>query len=321
MIRSFLLRDGLLSKDINLEESIDSLEKLKGLLWIDIQDPTRKETERILSEVLKFNPLIVSESIRPFQYSSTAIYKDHQFVAAHGVNITQDNRVAIGEVDFVLGSNFLVSVHASPMAAIDLTAKNIEDNPQIMSRGIDWLLYAILDMLVDSYFTVLDLLSERIEQMEDQSVEKPGPELLTQLLAAKRDVLAVNRVAGPLLELTRRLSRDQFDLIKGGSQGYFRNVYDHMLHINESSESLREVAEGALTIYAMAQSNRTNEVIKFLSLAATVGLPPVIIASVYGMNFENMPEISWEYGYLFALLLMAGMSLLLYMFFKVKKWL
>ncbi len=321
MIRSFLLKDGRLSKDINLEEEIESLEKLKGVLWVDIQDPTKKETERVLSEVFKFNPLVVSDSVRPFQYSSTAVYKDYQFVAAHGVNITQDERVDVGEVDFVLGSNFLVSVHADPMPAIDLAAKNIEDNPQVMSRGIDWVLYTILDMLVDSYFTVLDSLSEKIEQMEDQSVEKPGPELLSQLLAAKRDVVAVNRVAGPLLELTRRLSRDQFDLIKGGSQSYFRNVYDHMLRINQSSELLREVAEGALTIYAMAQSNRTNEVIKVLSLAATVGLPPVIIASVYGMNFANMPEIGWKYGYLFALLLMAGMSFLLYMFFKVKKWL
>lgn len=321
MIRSFLLKDGQLSKDVNLEEYVENVDKLKGLLWVDIQDATKKETEQVLSDTFKFNPIIVADCIRPFQYSTTAVYKDYQFVAAHGVDITQDNRISVAEVDFVLGGNFLVSVHGVSIGAIDKTIKNIEENPLVMSRGIDWLLYSILDLIVDGYFEVIDSLSERIEQMEDQSVEKPGPELLAQLLTAKRDVVAVNRVAGPLLELTRRLSRDQFDLIKGGSQSYFRNVYDHMLRINASSESLREVAEGALTIYAMAQSNKTNEVIKVLSLVATVGLPPVIISSVYGMNFKHMPELSWQYGYLLAMIFMVGISAFLYTFFRIKKWL
>ena len=321
MIRSFLLKDGHLSKDINLEEYVENLDRVKGLLWVDIEDGSKKETEHALSDIFKFNPIIVADCLRPFQYSTTSVYKDCQFVASHGLSITNENRIGVNEVDFILGTNFLVSVHGEQVGAVDGMIKNIEDNPQVMIRGIDWILYSMLDMMVDGYFPVLDSLSERIEQMEDQSVEKPDPELLSQLLTAKRDVVAVNRVAGPLLELTRRLSRDQFDLIKAGSQGYYRNVYEHMVRIEASSESLREVAEGALTIYAMSQSNKTNEVIKVLSLVATVGLPPIIISSLYGMNFRHMPELSWRYGYPLALLLMGALSLSLYLFLKVKKWL
>jgi magnesium transporter len=232
------------------------------------------------------------------------------------------NKVKVVELDMVLGRNFLISVHEEPIPQIETAIKNITEGPPVIpQRGMDWLAYQIVDQTVDSYLPVIDLLSDRMEQLENEALEKPEPAILAQILAAKRDIVTVHRTVLPLRELVSRLGRERFEQIDSSTQSSLRDAYDHMVRVSSASEVLREVAEGALTIYAMSQNNRTNEIIKALSIAATVGLPAIIIASIYGMNFRNMPELQWRYGYLFAVLTMVVVSAVLFVFFRRKKWL
>jgi len=189
-----------------------------------------------------------------------------------------------------------------------------------MSKGMDFLLYEIMDRLIDNYFPILDDFDEVIDELEYEAFHNPTRETLDRIFKLKRDVTSLRRITGPQRDIFNRLSRDSFPVISRRSAPYFRDVYDHLARISDLSDSYKDLTAGLMEAYLMVVSNRLNEIIKVLTLSATIILPLTVITGIYGMNFDFMPGINWRYGYFFVLGVMAMVGLGLLFFFKKRKW-
>lgn len=321
MIHSMYLdEEGNLTTDLTKERMSEIVKKQTGVLWVDLENSRQIEAVEILSNIFKFHALAIEDCFHPLQYARVDSYGTYIFVVAHALK-RQDSRVNTAEVDFFVGPNYVVSFRNEPLPALDQVIETMVKDRHRLQRGPDWLAHAIVDALVDGYLPVIEELTAKLDQLEEQALERSQRDTLLEIMSSKRDIVRVHQAAVPLRELISRLSREELPNIRPATQPYFRDVYDHIVRVSETSEILRETAEGALTIYAMSQNNRTNDVIKALAVIGTVGLAPVVIASIYGMNFDHMPELSWRFGYLFALVAMGAISAALFGFLKWKKWL
>lgn len=322
MIRSvYIDEQGNLSHEITTADMRKILDGKQGTLWVDMESPRQMEAVPLLSEVFKFHPLAIEDCFHPLQYSRVDSYREYLFVVAHGIKTGIAAKVETVELDFFLGVNYVVTFRSEPMPIIDTIHEVMIKDTRKFQRGADWLAHTIIDLLVDGYLPVTNEISDRLDHLEGEAMEHPTRSTLIQILSTKRDIQVVHRAAVPLRELISRLSREDFETIRNGTRLYFRDVYDHLVRIAETTEILREVSEGAMTMYAMSQNNRVNDIIKGLTVVATLSLPMLIISSIYGMNFAHMPEIHWRFGYMYALLTGAGISLALLVLLRFKKWL
>jgi magnesium transporter len=203
-------------------------------------------------------------------------------------------------------------------------ATELERQPKLCHKGPAWIAHAVLDHAVDRYLPVIDQIDKEIATLEDEVLRragtKLGPPVLRRILRFKRTLLELRRMSIHQREILLRLARGEFDEVPPELVPYFRDVYDHFLRVNDMIESYRDLVTSALEAYLSVQSNRMNEVMKTLTLIATVMLPITFIAGVYGMNFDNMPELHWKYGYAWAVGLMAAVTLGTLLYFRRKGW-
>jgi magnesium transporter len=223
----------------------------------------------------------------------------------------------------VIGDNWLVTHDRDGLVSDDIGTE-LDHSPRVMQKGIAWLAHAVLDRAVDRYLPVIDQLDTEIEQLQIDVLAKAGTprgkKVLSRILAFKRTLQDLRRMAVHQREILMRLSRGDFGEIPPEAIPFYRDVYDHFLRINDIAEGYRDLVTSALDAYLSVQSNRMNEVMKTLTLISTVMLPLTFIAGVYGMNFKNMPELSWFWGYPFALLLMASVAGGILLWFRHKGW-
>jgi magnesium transporter len=184
----------------------------------------------------------------------------------------------------------------------------------------DYLVYSLIDSIIDSYFSILEVFGDRIEKLEEELVNNPVKKTLTEIYRIKREMLYIRKSVWPLREAISRLERGESDLITRNTHLYLRDVYDHTINVLDTIETYRDMLSGMIDIYLSSISNRLNETMKYLALISTIFIPMTFIASIYGMNFELMPELKWAHGYLFALSLMAAIGLSFLIYFKRKKW-
>jgi magnesium transporter len=206
------------------------------------------------------------------------------------------------------------------MPPVEKVWKGIERDERIYSNGSDFLCHAILDALVDDYMPVLDKMDEEIEWLEDRVLSKPEPETLERILSLKHSVMTLRRIVSPQRETINRLSRDDFPQIDRQSRIYFRDIYDHLVRIQDLSESIRDIVSGAMDIYLNSTSLRLNEIMKALTIVSTIFLPMSFFAGVYGMNFHYFPEITWPYGYAYVWALFIAIFVGMLIFFKKRGW-
>jgi magnesium transporter len=291
-----------------------------SIVWADFEAPTEAEDE-ILASVFNFHPLAIEDCVTESHLPKLDDYGDYLFLVVHGARRGETagtfNTI---EVNFFVGKRFLVTFHREHLKSIDKTKKRSQLNVIPLSKGLDFLLYEIMDALVDNYFPILDYFDEAIEELEQESFDNPTRSTLDRIFALKRDVTALRRITGPQREIFNRLSRDPFPVISRRAAPYFRDVYDHLYRISDLSDSYKELSASLMEAYLMVVSNRLNEVIKVLTLLATVMLPLTVITGIYGMNFRFMPELEWKYGYFAVLGLMGGVVFGLLYFFKRRKW-
>jgi magnesium transporter len=226
------------------------------------------------------------------------------------------------QVSLVLGSNYVLSFHESDGAFFSRLRERIRDGKgRARKSGADYLAYAILDTIVDNYFVVLEKVGERIEGIEEELVVHPAASTLRSIHRLKSDLINLRRSVWPLREVLSGLQREDTTLVLSATRLYLRDVYDHTIHMIDTLETFRDMISGMIDIYLSGVSNRLNEVMKVLTMIATIFIPLTFIAGVYGMNFQFMPELGWRWGYPSVLALMAAISIFMLVFFKRKKWL
>jgi magnesium transporter len=292
-----------------------------ALHWIDLEDPTVKETT-ILEDPFHFHPLAIEDCLAEVHHPKVDDYGDYVFVIVHGIRFDAPTDTFITrELDIFLGRNYLVTHHKGPMRSIatlrELCSKNLVAS---FPKGADFLIHQILDLLFEHYFPNLDAIEDKIQLVQIEVFENPTRETLDRIFALKKDVMQLRRICAPQREIVNRLARGEFKVVSPRAAVYFRDIYDHLYRIVEASFSYQDMAQGLFDAYLSAVSNRLNETMKRLTVIGAIMAALTVITGVYGMNFEFMPELKWRYGYAFVWAIMLTVSAGLFLWFRKKDW-
>lgn len=321
MLRSLIFdpKKGLI-QDLSLEQTADYLKTKDSTIWLDLCKPTSEEFTSI-EEKFKLHPLAVEESKSRFHAPKLFFYDHHLFIIWNAiVDRPGTDKLELAELDIFLGPNYLITVHKELLGCLDLFHELLLKDFKPISSGADWLLYSFLDGLIDEVFPLLDRLSDEIDRLENEIFEKSSQEQIKKLFVLKRQLLTLRKVVTPEREIVNLLSRHGSELVRSETFIYFQDVYDHLIRIVDLIDTYRDVISGAMDIYLSAVSNRMNEVMKKLTVVATIFMPLTFLAGVYGMNFKYMPELylPWAYYAVWALMIILAVGMLIY--FRIKEW-
>lgn len=279
-------------------------------------------TYAIMRDVLDLHPLTIEDIVADVPHPKIEDFAKYLYVIAHGID--QDGKtpdtLRTTELDIVLAERFVFTHQTRPMRSVSAVESEVARGCQLFEKGPAWIVHALLDHLIDHYLPLMDAFDDAIDKIEVDVVTRPTPSALKQIFSLKRSLMSLRRVAVHQREILSRLSRGEFALVPPALLPFFRDVYDHFTRVADLCDSYRELVSGALDAYLTTTSNRMNEIMKVLTGMSTIMLPLTFIAGVYGMNFENMPELKWRYGYPFALALMGAIALIMLGYFKRKRW-
>jgi magnesium transporter len=304
------------------EELIASWQRDSGArLWVDILDPTEEVLTELLENRFGFHELAAEDSLSTETLPKYDAYPDYDFFVFHAVDIDlREHGATTIKVASFLGRDFLFTIHHGAIAAIDATFDRLRQDKRFVGNGPDFVLHSIVDQIVDRYFPVIEQVEDCVDHLQDTIFEQAAPQHLDELLHLKRDVNKLRRHALPQRELVNAISRGDTQFVQKQHLIYFRDVYDHLYRIAEMIEAERDMIAGAMEAYLSVIANRTNEIMRVLTVLSTIIMPPTLIAGIYGMNFVHMPELRWPHGYLFAILLMVISTGTMLLFFKRKGW-
>lgn len=297
--------------------------------WINVDGLHQVDLIEKLCSGFGLHPLTVEDILNTTQRPKLDIFEDYLFLVLKMQTYNAESgRVDMEQVSFVLGGNYLISFQEKPGDTFDGVRNRLRNQKgRISKMKADYLIYALLDSIIDNYFTVLEEISGEIEEIEEKLISSPSPETLQKIHILKREMIMLRKSVWPLREVINSLIRDEeIDLISDSIYFYLKDLYDHTIQVIDTIETFRDIISGMLDIYLSSMNNRMNEVMKVLTIFAAIFIPLTFIAGLYGMNFDpeispfNMPELSWYYGYPFALGLMLATALVLLIYFKRKKW-
>jgi magnesium transporter len=304
------------------EQLPELLKDDSAVIWVDIESPTDAD-ERVLLDVFRFHPLTVEDCHENRHYPKIEEFPGYLYFIVHGVRAdTSPERFNTIELDGFLGSNYVITYHHDYFRSIDNVKQLLRTSPVICRRGTAFLLHQILDRVVDYYLPVLDDFDERIDRLEAEifSLKQPNNQILAQIMELKRSVLRLRRISGKQMDILLRMSRGEFPLIPDEMRPFYRDVNDHLVRVTDLAENYRDLISGSMEAYLSVVSNRLNEIMKVLTIFSAIMLPLTFIAGVYGMNFDNMPELHSRYGYFATLAIMIAVAFGMLIFFWRRGW-
>jgi magnesium transporter len=291
------------------------------LLWIDIQQPDESQLEPLLEERFGFHELASEDTLSPNTLPKYDAFPGYDFFIFRAVdmNVSEHGSQTYKLAAF-LGRNFIISVHRERMQTVDDVCNRLPSDKRLLGNGPDFLLYNIVDQMVDAHFPLLDQIEEVVDELQESIFDDAQPSHLDELLHLKRDVNVLRRQSLPQRELLNQISRGDAQFIQRQHLIYFRDLYDHMFRISETIDVERDMMAGTMEAYLSVIANRTNEIMRVLTVFSAIMLPLTLIAGIYGMNFQHMPELHWRYGYGFALGLMCATAAGLLLWFRHRGW-
>lgn len=294
----------------------------ESVTWVDVGGVHKMEVLESFGKQFQLHPLLLEDIANTDQRPKLDDYETYLFLVMKMLSVTDRQDIVVEQVSLVLGRNFVLSFQEDGTDVFKPVRDRLRGGKgRLRQSGADYLLYTLVDAIVDQYFVVLEVLGEKIEALQDLVVSDPKPETLRQMHALKRQLLFLRRAVWPLREATNNLSRSECPPLQESTKVFFRDVYDHVVQIVDTIETLREMVSASLDIYLSSISYRLNVVMKVLTIITTIFMPLTFIVGVYGMNFEHMPELQWEWGYpaVWALMVLVGVGMLL--LFRKKRWL
>jgi magnesium transporter len=291
-------------------------------IWIELESQC-KEADDLLVATLNVHPLTIEDVWAKRTQPKLEDYRNYLYLIVHALKDAKRQSLETTEVDVIIGKTFLIT-HDSSGVVTKQVALDLARDPAQLSKGPAWVAHMILDEIVDQYLPVVDELDGAIESLTNDALTRAGtpkgPPVLRRILRYKRLLQNMRRMSIHQREIFLRVGRGEFEEIPRETTPFFRDVYDHFLRINDLVEGYRDLVTSALEAYLTVQANRMNEIMKTLTMISTVMLPLTFIAGIYGMNFKHMPELDWEYGYPFALLVMAAIAGTILWWFRRKRW-
>lgn len=321
MVRYFVFSKGKLiqqSSDIPLlkvflyEDNID--------VWVDVEQPNPEETKQLLEDILSFHPLAIEDCVAVTERPKIDQYEGYFFMVMHAIDFKrQAHEFATTELNLFIGKNFLVTYHMDPLRSISATVERVLKNPAIVARSPDRLTYFILDMLLDNYEPALQNLTEDMNDLERNMVSSPSETAIGDIIHLKSQVQSLRQIMAPQREVIARLAHGEFAPVRASMLPYYRDLLDRLSHIADMSENYRESLSNTIQILLNLQQAQINQVIKVLTVLATLSMPMLIITSFYGMNVRHFPNTdwpSWPFAYAWILGLTVLITALTYVILK-----
>ncbi len=310
------------------QRQIDSkvLEKLQnreaGIRWLNVEGLSDLNALETVGRIFNLHPLILEDILNTDQRPRIDINDDYIYISAKMLFYHMDEgEFEIDQVSFIFGKNYVISISEKDTDVFEPVIKRLK---QGMSRfrklGADYLVYSLLDVIVDNYFAVLEAFGEQVETVEDEMVVRTNRQTLGTIHKLKRQILFLHKSVWPLREVLSFLERGESMLVQETTEIYIRDLYDHIVQVMDTTETLRDILSSMLDVYLSSSSNRMNEIMKVLTIISTVFMPLSFIVGVYGMNLKNMPELNWPWMYPVLWMVMVGVSVFMLMYFKRKKW-
>jgi magnesium transporter len=302
---------------------------IDSVSWVDVQGLGSEDILRRLGQVFKLHPLVLEDVVNVPQRPKVEEYKDQLLLIARMVTPKRHGRGFLSEqVSFILGQHYLLTVQEeSDYDCFGPIRERIRtDRGLIRQQGSDYLMYTLIDAIIDGFFPILEIYGEQIEDLEDDVVTNPTYQTLEKVHTLRRELLMLRRAIWPQRDMINALIRDGNSLISEEVRVYLRDCYDHCIQVLDMVETYRELAASLMDVYLSSVSNRMNEVMKFLTVISSIFIPLTFIAGVYGMNFNteksslNMPELNWKWGYPLCIGLMAAIAIFLVYFFWRRGW-
>jgi magnesium transporter len=293
-----------------------------GVTWIKIVGVHEVANLEKLGECYNLHPLVLEDILNTDQRPKVEDFDDYLYIVLRTINYVADDQLSSEQVSLILGSNFLISFQEGNGVLFSPILERLRASKgRIRKSGADYLAYALMDLIVDNYFVILEKFGEAIEYLEEEVVKQPTTETLQDIHQYKYDMIMLRKSVWPLREVIARLERRESDLLQEATGIYFKDVYDHTIVAIDNIETYRDILSGMLDIYLSSISNRLNGIMKVLTVIATIFMPLTFLAGVWGMNFKHMPELDKVWGYPMALGLMICVALAMMRYFHKKKWL
>jgi magnesium transporter len=290
--------------------------------WINVNGLHNTRNLDELGACFHLHPLVLEDILNTDHRPKLDDYGDYLFIVLKLLQVQEGSGEIVAEqVCLVVGNNYVISLHENDQDVFGVIRERLKAGKGRLRRsGADYLAYTLVDLIVDQYFVILEDLGEVIEDLESEVVSTPTPATLSQIHRLKREMIMLRKSVWPLREVINRLERSESSLIKEPTVPYFKDVYDHVIQIIDNIETFRDILSGMLDIYLSSVSNRLNEVMKVLTIIATIFIPLTFITGIYGMNFKYIPGLEWDYGYYMALGMMATVLVTMVLFFWKKGW-
>ena len=321
--RAFACRKGSTAL---LEPSADQLPELieadDVLVWIDVEG-ANSDDERILTDIFGLHPLLVEDILGESQ-PKLEEHDDFYYLIAHGIDLEHSTPVDLKtvEIDLLLAPGFVLTHHDRKVASIEFVVSRVRRDPRILHKDPAFLAHAIIDHLIDRYLPLMSQYDDAIGDLEVSIMREKSPKgVLEKIFDLKHSLQRIRRVAIHQLDVLLRLSNGTMSRIPEDALPFYRDIYDHFVRVNDLADSYRELVSSSLDAFLSVQSNRMNEVMKVLTLISTIMLPLTFIVGLYGMNFDDMPELHWKHGYAFAWGLMVLNVFVFVSFFRRRGWL
>jgi magnesium transporter len=290
------------------------------IVWVDVADPTSQDFEDLARE-FGFHPLSIEDCRNEHQRPKVEEYEGYYFLVLYEAEMLPENQLELRELNIFLGPNYLVTVHSQPIRNIEKAQRLWRRWSDVSERRTGLPAYLLMDAIVDDYMPLLDDLSDRLEEVEEKVFENFQPEALRDIFKIRKQLIFLRRAVVPLRDVLNTLLRREQPVFSRETMIHFQDVYDHLIRVADSIDALREIAGSTMDAYLSVSGNRMNYVMKRLTSISAILMSVTLIAGIYGMNFQFMPELGWRYGYVGALVSMLLVGLALYFYFRKIKWL
>jgi len=305
------------ARDLSRDDALRAFRSAQGLLWVDLANPSPRQLEQAVED-FSLNSSLASEWVDAHPRPKVKEFETYLYV----VLSCMDNRLQEAHVlAAVIGRNLLLTVHKSGLSVLDALLRRFAGDASLPSKGPDHVFLALSDDIVDGFFPALDKMDGRVGFVESRVLNEGRERILNNLFVLKRQCLYLRKLLGPLRDVFSTLARMDSKFIRSALRPQFLSIYDHTLRLFETVDTYRDLLSSALEVYLSAQSNRMNEIMKTLTIIATIMMPLTVITGIYGMNFPGIPEYRWKFGYQAVLATMGIITLGMLVWFRKRRWL
>jgi magnesium transporter len=315
--------DQVIEKELATIEDVFSYKQTDSISWINLNGLNHITEIEKLGEHYNLHPLVLEDIVNTSQRPKIDDYNDYIFLVAQMMYYDSEEQIVNEQISFILGPNYVLTFQEAEGDVFDSLRDRIRNSKgRVRQHGSDYLLYALIDSIVDHYYAIIETMGNKVEELEDQLFEGlKEDEITNEIQILKREILKIRRAIFPLREIINRIEKSESKLIEEKTQRYFSDVYDHVIQISETIEIYREMIWSLMDMYMTNISNKMNEVMKVLTIIATIFIPLTFIAGIYGMNFQYIPELELKNGYFYIWGLMILIFIGMLYYFKRKKWL